>query len=392
MKYLLTTFFILSLLFPKLSFACSMYKLTKNGKTIVGNNEDYTSPNSQFWFEKGDSKTFGVMYMGLLNNFAQGAINEKGLVFDGFWEPYLEVKNTEGKIEIPIQEALRKVMQTMINVEEVQSYLNTINLSSLQNGQLVFVDKSGTYLIVEGDEMFIGDEAEKTFSNFYYSQIKSIDDVNLPYFKNGKTFIDSTKQSQSLDYCSEAMSNFAQFGLASTQYTTIYDLDKLTIRVHLFQDFSNYIELDLKKELKKGNHHTIIADLFPNNSKGVVFYKKYNNPESPTLLLEELIGDNVITEQELVNQGFHNIINQLGYEWLNDIKNTNGAIKVFKYGVKLMPNNANLYESLGEAYFTNKEWNNAIKSYAKSLSLNPHNKNAIKMIMEIQRNREQITD
>ena len=369
-----------------------MYKLTKDGITIVGNNEDYISPNNQFWFEEGNTNTFGVMYMGLLNNFAQGAINEKGLMFDGFWEPYLEIKNTEGKIEIPIQDALKKVMETMTSVEEVQSYLNTVNLNSLQNGQLVFVDKSGTYLIIEGDEMFVGDEDKKTFSNFYYSQIQSIDDVNLPYFKKGQKFIESTKQSQTLDYCSEAMSNFAQFRIAPTQYTTIYDLEKLTIRVHLFQDFSDYIELDLKKELEKGNHHTMIADLFPDNSKGVEHYKKYNNPERPTLLLEELIGDNVVTEQELVNQGFNNIINQLGYEWLNDIKNTDGSIKVFKYGLKLMPNNAHLYDSLGEAYFVNKEWDNAITSYAKSLSLNPHNKNAMEMIVKVQEKREQNTD
>ena len=75
MKILLTIFITLSFLIPKFSFACSMYKLTKNGKTIVGNNEDYTSPNSQFWFEKGSSESFGAMYMGLLNNFALSNVN-----------------------------------------------------------------------------------------------------------------------------------------------------------------------------------------------------------------------------------------------------------------------------------------------------------------------------
>ncbi|MCF6347674.1 MAG: tetratricopeptide repeat protein [Flavobacteriaceae bacterium] len=392
MKYLVTICFTIALLFPKIGVACSMYKLTKNGRTIVGNNEDYFSPNSQFWFEAGTKDTFGVMYMGLLDNFAQGAINEKGLVFDGFWEPYLEVKNTEAKIQIYIQDALKKVMQTMTNVKEVQSYLNTINLSSLEDGQLVFVDESGTYLIIEGDEMFLGNEAEKTFSNFYYSQIQSLDDVNLPYFQKGQEFLKNTQQSMALDYCSEAMSNFAQFRIAPTQYTTIYDLEELTIRVHLFQDFSNYVEFDLKKELQKGNHRTMIADLFPKNSKGVKHYKKYNNPEHPTLLIEELLGDNVITEQEFLNQGFDNIINGLGYEWLNDIKNPKGAIKVFLYGVEIMPNHSNLHDSLGEAYFINKEWNNAIKNYAKSLSLNPENKNAIEMISKINRLRENKND
>ncbi len=60
-------------------------------------------------------------------------------------------------------------MQTMTNVEEVKAYIETINLGSLTKSMLVFVDQSGTYLIIEGDEIFIGDASEKTFSNFYYS-------------------------------------------------------------------------------------------------------------------------------------------------------------------------------------------------------------------------------
>lgn len=47
---------------------------------------------------------------------------------------------------------------------------------------LVFEDKSGTSLILEGGKIFMEDEPEKTFSNFYYSQIESIDSVNLNYY------------------------------------------------------------------------------------------------------------------------------------------------------------------------------------------------------------------
>ena len=392
MKYILITYAFAFLLFPKMGTACSMYKITKNGKTIVGNNEDFVSPNSQFWFETGNSDTFGVMYMGLLNNFAQGAINEKGLMFDGFWEPYLEIKNTTGKVETPIGDALKKVMQSMTTVEEVQTYLNTINLTALENGQLVFVDRSGTYLIVEGDEMFIGDETEKTFSNFYYSQIESLNDVQLPYFQKGQNFITSTKTELTFDYCSQSMKNFAQHRLAPTQYTTIYDLNTLKIRVHLFHDFSNFIELDLTDELKKGSYSKMIAELFPEDSQGFIHYKKYNNPEHPTLLLEELIGENEVSEQEFYDMGFDNVIDRLGYEWLNDIKNTKGAIKVFEYGLKLMPNSSNLYDSLGEVYFSNKEWDNAIVNYAKSLALNPKNRNAIEMISKIDDLQERKTE
>lgn len=380
-----TSIFLLALLLslPRASEACSMYKITQNGKTIVGNNEDYFSPNSQFWFEAGGGDTYGAMYMGQLDNFAQGAMNEAGLVFDGFWEPYLELKDSQGKLYIPIGDALRTVMQTMTNVEDVQSYLQTINLNSLANGQLVFVDQSGTYLIVEGDEMITGDESEKTFSNFYYSQTKSINDVELEYFQNGHKFLSTTEEKPTLEYCSEVMKSFSQAELAPTQYSTIYDLNSLKIRVHLLNDFSEYVELDLKKELQKGDHRTMIAELFPKESAGYKHYEKYNNPEHPTLILEEFLSDKEATEEVLLESDFDYIINTLGYEWLNSIQNAEGAIKVFQYGVELMPNNSNLHDSLGEAYFTNSDWNKAITSYAMSLHLNPENENAIAMLSKI---------
>lgn len=384
------TLIVLALLlsFSISASACSMYKISKNGKTIVGNNEDCVSPNSQFWFEAGSKDTFGVMYMGQLDNFAQGAINDAGLVFDGFWVPYLEVKNTSGKLNIPISDAIRNIMQTMSNVEDVHQYLQTINLESLVNGQIVFVDKSGTYLIIEGDEMLMGDEGEKSFSNFYYSQIESVKDVQLEYFQKGQSYINSSEGNSSLAYCSNAMQSFAQSRIAPTQYSTVYDLNSQIMRVYLFNDFSNFIELDLKKELRKGDHRIMIAELFSKESMGYLHYKKYNNPQNPTLFLQEFLGDGQISEQEFLDNGFDNIINGLGYEWLNDIKNPNGAIKVFQYGVKLMPNNANLHDSLGEAYFRNKDWDNALINYTKSLELNPENKNTIAMISKIEEIRE----
>ncbi|MEM6865225.1 MAG: hypothetical protein AAF575_08580, partial [Bacteroidota bacterium] len=146
---------IVFLVNPVMGIACSMYKITKNGKTVVGNNEDFLSPNNQFWFEVAGDKEFSVMYMGQLNNFAQGAINEVGLVFDGFYAPELPIENTEGKEKLPIGKAIRNIMQTMSTVEEVKAYLETIDLSALSSSMVVFVDKSGTYLIVEGDLLII---------------------------------------------------------------------------------------------------------------------------------------------------------------------------------------------------------------------------------------------
>ncbi|MEM0932144.1 MAG: hypothetical protein AAGJ12_06745 [Bacteroidota bacterium] len=377
---------------PIIGRACSMYKITMNGRTIVGNNEDYLSPNNQFWFEVAKDDTFGVMYMGQLNNFAQGAINQAGLVFDGFYAPELPVENIEGKEKLPIGKAIRNIMQTMSTVEEVKAYLETIDLTALSSSMVVFVDRSGTYLIVEGDLLIIGEESEKSFSNFYYSQIDSVEEVTLPWFQAGQEFLTTTKGKATLDYCSTAMKSMKQKSadLFSTQYSTIYDLTSLKIRVFLYQDFTEFVELDLMKELKKGNHKTMMVDLFPKESLGSKFYYKYNDINNPVLFLQEQINPEAYSEKELIKMEFNETINVLGYEWLEHKKNPEVAIKVFQYGIDLMPNDYDLYDSLGEAYLENKDWNNSIKNYAKSLSLEPENENEIEAILKCKEGRDKV--
>lgn len=382
------------LLYPITGNTCTMYKITKNGRTFVGNNEDFLSPNNQFWFEVADeNKKFGVMYMGRINNFAQGAINEAGLVFDGFANSELPITNTSGKTKVSIVKAIRNTMQSMATVEEVKAYLETIDLSFLSSSMLVFVDNSGTYLVVEGDELIIGDEPEKSFSNFYYSQIKSLEDVDIPRFQKGLKFLNTTEGKASLDYCSQVMDNMktASSEVTSTQFSTIYDLTSLKIRVYLYTDFTEYVELDLKKELKKGNHKAMMIDLFPENKESLAhtYYSKYNDTNNPVLFLKEKMNPEQYSEKELTNMGVNWGINVIGYEWLKDKKDPETAIKVFKYGIGLMPNDSNLYDSLGEAYFDDKDWNNSIINYAKSLTLNPENENAITKILECKENRNQ---
>lgn len=384
-KQLISLITILFLLNPISSHACSMYKITKNGKTIVGNNEDWLSPNSQFWFESGKAGTYDVMYMGLLNNFAQGAINEAGLVFDGFANPELPIKNSKGKLAIPIGDAVRKTMQTMSTVEEVKSYMQIINLSSLSRSQLVFVDTSGTYLIVEGDELIIGEEQEKAFSNFYYSQIVSEEEVELANFKQGLKFLKASEGNSSMQYCSDVMNSLANTKLFGTQYSTIYDLNTLKVRIYLFHDYSQFIELDLNEEFKKGNYKVMIADLFPEKSIGYQHYQKYNDAENPVSFLEAVVDESKgNSEKEYLEMGLNNIINMIGYEWIRERDNAKAAVKVFKYGTSIMPSDANLYDSLGEAYFINKAYRLAKLNYNKSLALNPDNANAKELIAKIE--------
>lgn len=77
-------------------------------------------------------------------------------------------------------------------------------------------------------------------------------------------------------------------------------------------------------------------------------------------------------------------LNKLGYELLR-LGKTNESITIFKLATKEFPTNANLFDSLGEAYFTDKQYNLALESYKKAISLGGTSGNAEKMIEKIEK-------
>lgn len=75
-------------------------------------------------------------------------------------------------------------------------------------------------------------------------------------------------------------------------------------------------------------------------------------------------------------------LNTLGYAMLRH-NQLDGAIAIFRANADRFPNSSNVYDSLGEAYMKKGEKELAIGSYAKSLKLNPANKNAEEMLRQL---------
>jgi FKBP-type peptidyl-prolyl cis-trans isomerase len=75
-------------------------------------------------------------------------------------------------------------------------------------------------------------------------------------------------------------------------------------------------------------------------------------------------------------------INALGYRLLSR-KRVPEAIEILKLNVEAYPDSANVYDSLGEAYFVSGNTPQAIQNYEKSLSLDPANTNAARMLKKL---------
>ena len=93
---------------------------------------------------------------------------------------------------------------------------------------------------------------------------------------------------------------------------------------------------------------------------------------------------NLLSKQEDIyfNTDLAWILNRIGYELLF-ADNVNKAIEIFDFAIAEFPENANLYDSLGQVYFENEDYENALVNYKKSLELNPENDNAKEYISEI---------
>ncbi len=242
------------------SYACSMFKITMHGKTMVGNNEDYWNPNDRIWFEKGKKGEYGALYVGFDNFWPQGGMNQAGLVFDGFAEDYKAISDTLGKKPLTMT-FLKEIMRRCATVDEVKNYLSQFNLSGLETSMFLFVDKSGKYLVAEGDSLIIGNKEYYLVSNFYPSQIKNECDVALPHYQKGRKYLEKNKDI-SVAFCSSVMDTMHQeraWG-AGTMYTTIYDLKEGVIYLYFFRDYTHVVKFNLNEELAKDNY-SLISEL-----------------------------------------------------------------------------------------------------------------------------------
>jgi pimeloyl-ACP methyl ester carboxylesterase len=80
---------------------------------------------------------------------------------------------------------------------------------------------------------------------------------------------------------------------------------------------------------------------------------------------------------------FHeNLLNSLGYLLLRS-KDVKGAIQLFKLNVEMYPKASNPHDSLGEAYMADGQRELAIRSYRRSLALDPENTNAAEMLKKL---------
>ncbi|MEO1050404.1 MAG: DUF2911 domain-containing protein [Bacteroidota bacterium] len=115
--------------------------------------------------------------------------------------------------------------------------------------------------------------------------------------------------------------------------------------------------------------------------------KNFNNLTTKAGLLIQMgkTSEAISTADEAAQLASVNQLNSLGYQMMQ-LGQLEKAVEYFELNVKNNPKDANVHDSLGEAYKAKGEKQKAIKSFRKSLSLNPPQNvkdNSIKNLKEL---------
>ncbi|MCK0179274.1 beta-lactamase family protein [Flavobacteriaceae bacterium S0862] len=133
-------------------------------------------------------------------------------------------------------------------------------------------------------------------------------------------------------------------------------------------------------------------------ASGILALVRGQEPISPSLPANQNVykhykkhGIKYIEENfSVLTKNFHSedpkgmILNGIGYDFLRD-DNIEEALKFFQLNVKLFPEDANLWDSLGEVHFKLGNNEKALEYYEKALAIDPYMESATNMIKKIKK-------
>ncbi|MBP6313035.1 MAG: hypothetical protein KA408_12245 [Flavobacteriales bacterium] len=259
--------------------ACTFFKITKDGRTIVGNNEDAWSINAQVWFRNGGPGEYGAVYFAHYNGspmrqmIDQGGMNSEGLIYDALVVENREIALMPNTRITDFATLLPKIMHSCATVHEAEKILRKYTVATFDHAMLVLVDRNGDYLVAEGDTLYTGNDATFALGNFRMSRCVDIDSVPIERYQNGRELI-ANGVDVSVAFGTSVLNKMAvrrgshdnREGLTGTLYSNLYDPQNGIVHLYFYHDYNTVRSFNVREELAKGDHELDMAAIFPPNA------------------------------------------------------------------------------------------------------------------------------
>ena len=290
-------------IFQNKVMACSMYKITVDGKTMVGCNHDAWLTTPKIWFETAKHKNeYGTVFTGSREvspsrTTPQSGMNIVGLAFSRL-ASYYPVQNNpfSNRLKITSEaDYLSEILHKCTTVKEVKKHIEQYDHSFFLNDVFIYIDSLGDYLIVEPYKLIKGNNPNYVLANFCPSITDNKQARKLERYRNGEDFLKNNKAIASLDFCftlSETMSVCRSRNGDGTLITSIIDTKEKIVSVYFYHNFDTVVQFSLTDELSKGDHILNLPEIFPTNAEfeRLVNFKTPSNTIALRVLLVLIAG------------------------------------------------------------------------------------------------------
>ena len=258
--------------------ACSMYKITVDGNTMVGCNHDAWLTTPKIWFENAKIQNeFGTVFTGsrevsINRTTPQSGMNTMGLVFSRLASYYPEQNNPFSNRQKITNEAdyLSAILHKCATVKEVKKHIEAYDHSFFLNDVFIYIDSLGDYLIVEPYKLIEGNNPNYVLSNFCPSITDSNQARKLERYRNGEQFLKTHGAIASLDFCtalSDTMSVCRSRKGDGTLITSIFDTKAKKVNLYFYHNYDDLVQFSLTEELSKGDYSINLPEIFPANEE-----------------------------------------------------------------------------------------------------------------------------
>ena len=372
-KIVFATFF--ALLFGVNGFACTVIIGHKNGRVIVGNNEDWYNSNSKYWIEHPEKdEKYSACFFGFNGEgkYPQGGFNEKGLFFDGTYVPRTAVDRdlvkTKGLKAASIW-SFKRVLKNAQNIKEAKEMLEPFFYPFIKEVQIIIVDNQGNYLVIKtngiAEEGQVKEGEYKIITNFHSEQLT--DNTYSCYrYDLADEYLSSDFQNSNEQFETALYLTHQEYPAASV-YSNIYNLTNSRVNLYYNYDFVNPHSINLNQDIDVIEKQSIEGEIFKKRMVDQLgkLYKKKGVAEAITFYRNQrqIESEYLVSVQELIDFAEHLFIKG---EWTDYFEVLNQANLLF-------PDSDSIYEALGKYYLRTAQIDKAFENYQKALQLNKNN-------------------
>ena len=249
--------------------ACSMFYYVgkTNGKIYFVNNEDYWyNVNPYIQINPKSNDEFARLWYGW-NDFAEGGINEFGLLFDGAVTP--KQKLPEGFHNPNHRNVGDEILARCKTVTDAVNFLEKEKIA-ISDGHMLFGDNTGNAIVVEwvnGEKKIIQKQGNMLIATNFLLSDTSAGNYPCPRYQSIEqrlNQLNEKEESVDLKQAGNAIAGAVQIpqkdekgNLGGTLYSTFINVSDMELTLVYKLDNSKLTKLDLKKEFEKSRKQKI---------------------------------------------------------------------------------------------------------------------------------------